>query len=86
VNHNIPIPFGIGIDVTCNAKFEERSMNMSLPKDVYKIQVRLVGEPFWADSTELPYAYSAELAAFHVRESNRVADGIVYRAVLVSHA
>jgi hypothetical protein len=60
-------------------------MNMSLPHDVYKIQLRLVGEPFWADSAELPYPMPSALAAFYVRESNRVADGIVFRSVLVSH-
>jgi hypothetical protein len=60
-------------------------MSISAAGDFYQIQLRLIGEHVWVDSTELPYSYSAELAAFHVREANRVAHGIVYRAVLVSY-
>lgn len=58
---------------------------MALPGDCYCVQVRLVGELFWRDSTEHVELFPAEWAGRLVRELNSVAQGIVFRAVLASH-
>ena len=59
--------------------------DMAMHGDRYGIQVRLVGDLFWADSTEHEELFPAEWAARLVRELNVVAQGIVYRSVLVSY-
>ena len=57
-----------------------------LPGDRYRIQLRLIGEAQWVDSTEHVELFPAEWSAQLVGELNEVAQGIVYRAVLVSSA
>ena len=57
-----------------------------LPGDRYRIQVRYVGDSFWVDSTEHVELFPAEWCTQLVRELNEVAQGIVYRAVLVGGA
>lgn len=57
---------------------------MSMPGDRYRIQVRYVGESVWVYSTVHMELFPAEWSARLVRELNEVAQGVVYRAVLVA--
>ena len=59
--------------------------DVAMPGDRYRIQARLVGDLFWADSNEHEELFPAEWAARLVRELNAVAQGIVYRSVLVRY-
>lgn len=59
--------------------------DVTMPGDRYRLQLRLVGEAHWVDSTEHVELFPAEWAALLVRELNVVAQGIVYRSVLVRY-